>query len=115
MPAAAPKVEAAPASSPAAEVAAVEKPADPLAALPQQASAAADDSAPVAVADAKLPLPKATIARTIERIGYSCGTVASAATINAAAGVFKITCSSGDSYRAAPVGGRYHFRRWDRG
>jgi hypothetical protein len=113
--AAAPKVHEAPASPLAAEVAAVEKPADPLAALPQQASAAADDSAPVAVADAKLPLPKATIARTIERIGYSCGTVASAATINAAAGVFKITCSSGDSYRAAPVGGRYHFRRWDRG
>jgi len=26
-------------------------------------------------------------------------------------GVFKVTCSSGHSYQAAPVRGRYHFRR----
>jgi hypothetical protein len=108
-------IEEAPASPPAAQAAMAEKAADPLAPLSQQASAAADGSPPVAVSDTKLPLPNATIARTIERIGYSCGSVASSAAVDGAAGVFKITCSSGDSYRAAPVGGRYHFRRWDRG
>jgi len=108
------KIDEAAASPPAAQAAMKEKAADALAPLSQQASAAADGSAPVAVSDAKLPLPKATIARTIERIGYSCGSVASAAAVDAASGVFKINCSSGDSYRAAPVGGRYHFRRWDR-
>lgn len=61
---------------------------------------------------ADLPLPKSVIARTIDRIGYSCGSVASASAVEGAAGVFRIDCSSGQSYRAAPVRGRYHFRRW---
>ena len=66
----------------------------------------------VAATVAKLPLPKAVIARTIGRIGYACGQVASAAAIEGdAPGVFKVTCTSGHSYRAAPVRGRYHFRR----
>jgi hypothetical protein len=108
------KVEEAPANPPAAQVAAVEKRDDPLAPLSQEASAAANDSAPAAVSDARLPLPNATIARTIERIGYACGSVASSSAVDAASGVFKIDCSSGDSYRAAPIGGRYHFRRWGR-
>jgi len=56
--------------------------------------------------------PLATIARTIQRIGYECGSVISASSIDGADGAFKITCSSGDAYRAALVGGRYHFRRW---
>ena len=73
--------------------------------------AAAPDPAPVTVPAATLPLANATIARTIERIGYSCGRVVSATGIEGAAGVFNITCSSGDTYRAAPVRGRYHFRR----
>ena len=60
---------------------------------------------------AAMPLPNATIARTIERIGYSCGKVASTSAIEGAQGVFKVTCTSGQSYRAAPVRGRYHFRR----
>jgi hypothetical protein len=56
------------------------------------------------------------VARTIERIGYACGDVASTARVEGEApGVFKVTCTSGQSYRAAPVRGRYHFRRWDRG
>lgn len=59
---------------------------------------------------ASLPLPNSVIARTIERIGYSCGNVASA-THGDGEGVFNITCSSGQSYRATPVRGRYHFRR----
>jgi hypothetical protein len=28
-----------------------------------------------------------------------------------APGTFKVTCTSGDSYRATPVNGRYRFRR----
>ena len=71
------------------------------------------DSAPTATVQAKMPLPNATIARTLARIGYACGSVSSIVA-DAGPGVFKITCSSGDSYRAAPVGGRYHFRRLGR-
>jgi hypothetical protein len=66
--------------------------------------------APVAVA-AVAPLSNAVIARTIGRIGYACGQVSSTSTVEGAPGVFKVTCSSGQSYRAAPVRGRYHFRR----
>jgi hypothetical protein len=68
-----------------------------------------------AVSTASMPLSNQTIARTIGRIGYSCGEVMSTAPVeNEAAGVFKVTCSSGQSYQARPVGGRYHFRRWTR-
>ena len=73
-----------------------------------QAVAEAPAVAPTA---AKLPLPKAVIARTIGRIGYACGQVASATAVEGSAGVFTVTCTSGHSYRAAPVRGRYHFRR----
>ena len=52
------------------------------------------------------------VARTIERIGYSCGQVASTSAVEGAAGVYKVTCTSGQTYRAAPVHGRYRFRRW---
>lgn len=62
--------------------------------------------------EANLPLSTAVIARTIERIGYPCGEVASTSTADGEApGVFRVTCTSGHTYRAAPVGGRYHFRR----
>ena len=77
------------------------------------AELAAADSAPVAATPAKLPLSNATVARTIGRIGYACGQVASTTAVEGGApGVFKVTCTSGDSYRAAPAGGRYRFRRW---
>ena len=73
---------------------------------------------PVAPADkpitASLPLPRALIARTIERIGYPCGAVASTTQADGQApGVFQVTCTSGHSYRATPQRGRYHFRRMD--
>jgi hypothetical protein len=58
-----------------------------------------------------MPLPKAVIARTIGRIGYPCGQVASTTAVDGASGAFKVTCTSGHSYRAAPVRGRYRFRR----
>jgi hypothetical protein len=63
---------------------------------------------------ANLPLSSTTIARTIERIGYACGEVASTSPVEGGArGVFRITCTSGQSYQARPVNGRYRFRRWD--
>ena len=72
---------------------------------------AAAETAPIKAA-ARMPLPNAVIARTIGRIGYPCGQVATTAAVgDEASGVFKVTCTSGHSYRAAPVGGRYRFRR----
>ena len=70
------------------------------------------ESAPAVVA-ASLPLSDATVARTIQRIGYSCGKVASTVA-GEAAGVFTVTCTSGQSFQARPVRGRYHFRRLGR-
>ena len=74
-------------------------------------AAQAPETAPV---QASLPLPNRVIARTIHQIGYSCGNVSSSTAVDSAAGVFKVTCSSGQSYRAAPVNGRYRFKRWGR-
>ena len=65
-------------------------------------------------AAASLGLPNRVVARTIERIGYSCGEVASTTAVDGTSGVFKVTCTSGSSYQARPVGGRYRFRRWGR-
>lgn len=64
---------------------------------------------------ASLPLPNKVVARTIERIGYSCGAVTSSSPVEGGApGVYKVTCASGQSYQAKPVNGRYRFRRWGR-
>jgi len=61
---------------------------------------------------ADLPLSSSLVARTIERIGYACGQVASTAPVEGGEhGVYKVTCSSGQSYQATPVHGRYRFRR----
>ena len=82
---------------------------------PKTAQASSDTPADASLTvktSAALPLPESTIARTIQRIGYGCGSVVSATSVDGSDGVFKITCSSGDIYRAAPVAGRYHFRRW---
>jgi hypothetical protein len=100
-----------PASPPVQEAAENPSPTAPSASAVQAASdqlAAESPAAPVA--EAKMPLPNATIARTIDRIGYSCGTVSSIAAMDGA-GVFKVTCSSGQEYRATPVNGRYHFHK----
>ena len=84
----------------------VAEPAAPETASDQPAA----ESPLVPAVAASLPLPKAVIARTIDRIGYACGEVASATAV--APGAYKITCTSGQSYQAKPVRGRYHFRRW---
>jgi hypothetical protein len=72
---------------------------------------AAVESPSVEATSARMPLPNAVIARTIGRIGYPCGQVASTTAMDGASGAFKVTCTSGHSYRAAPVRGRYRFRR----
>ncbi len=69
-------------------------------------------TSPAEEASAKPPLSKSVVARTIGRIGYSCGQVASTTAVEGAPGAFKVTCTSGQSFKAAPVHGRYHFRRW---
>lgn len=70
------------------------------------------DAPAASTVPASMPLPDRVIARTIHRIGYSCGSVASTAPIEGEGpGVFMVTCSSGQTYQARPVKGRYHFRR----
>jgi hypothetical protein len=74
--------------------------------------AAATETPAAEVVSASMPLPGRVIARTIQRIGYSCGQVASTTAMEGSgAGVFKVTCTSGHSYQATPIRGRYHFRR----
>lgn len=86
--------------------------ARPANAFVEQATAQVAEVAPVQSAAADMPLSNATIARTIHRIGYSCGQVASTSAVEGAApGVFTVTCSSGATYRASPVRGRYRFKR----
>jgi hypothetical protein len=80
---------------------------------PVEADPLAPESAPAptpAVAST-MPLPHKTVARTIDRIGYRCGSVASATPVEGAAGVYTVTCTSGQSFQAKPVNGRYRFRR----
>jgi hypothetical protein len=71
----------------------------------------AAEQAPAAETAAALPLPSKVIARTIERIGFACGEVASTSAVEGGSGVYKVTCTSGATYQATPVRGRYHFRR----
>ena len=60
-----------------------------------------------------LPLPKRVVASTLGKIGYPCGQVTTSAIIDGGTpGAFKVTCTSGHSYQATPVRGRYRFRRW---
>jgi hypothetical protein len=75
-----------------------------------QADAQTTEAAPIPAVAAGLPLSNRAVASTIARIGYPCGEVAST-TAGATPGVFTVTCTSGHSYQAAPVRGRYHFRR----
>jgi hypothetical protein len=82
--------------------------------IPSDQVAALTSSAAVEAPSA-MPLPDSVVARTIGRIGYPCGAVASTSAVEGAPGAFKVTCTSGHSYRAAPVRGRYHFKRWSGG
>lgn len=77
---------------------------------PEAPSDAGVPPAPESPPSASLPLSNRAIARTIERIGYACGSVSSAVPAGTA-GVFTVNCSSGQSFRASPRGGRYRFKR----
>ena len=79
---------------------------------PDQSGSAVAETPTAAVIPASLSLPNPVIARTIGRIGYPCGEVASTTPVDGGRGVFKVICTSGHSYQAALVRGRYHFRRW---
>ncbi len=93
---------------PAVSEEAVSAPEPVAADLAEAPPAQAAESLPAV--EARLPLSDATVARTIKRIGYPCGSVASTAA-GAGAGVFVVTCTSGHSYRASPINGRYRFKR----
>src|SRR4029079_2460455 len=67
------------------------------------------DAAPAVAAT--MPLSNGTIARTIGRIGYACGEVASTSAVEGASGVFKVPCTSGHSYTAKQAHGRSRVRR----
>jgi curved DNA-binding protein CbpA len=87
-----------------------EQKAEEVSDIPSEQVAALASSA--AEAPSAMPLADSVIARTIGRIGYACGAVASTEAVEGSPGVFKVTCTSGHAYRAAPVRGRYHFKRW---
>lgn len=99
-------------AQPAARQAPVERAEDVPEIPTEQVAALASQAGVTDEGAAAMPLSNAVIARTIRRIGYSCGDVVSTAAVDISPGAFKVTCSSGQSYRAAPVRGRYHFRRW---
>ncbi len=73
--------------------------------------AAPDD---VKLLSARPPLSDGAIAGTLARMGHPCGTVTAANKVDTSdtGGVYKITCSSGDSYRGTNKGGHLFFRPW---
>jgi hypothetical protein len=75
------------------------------------ADPAAMQPEPVRLSRASMPLPDRVVAQTIEKIGYSCGRIASTAAVAGTSGVFQVTCSSGQTYKATPVHGHYRFTR----
>ena len=58
------------------------------------------------------PLGDAEIARTIDRIGFPCGRVVSSEAVASAQGIYKINCSSGESYQGTSKQGHLFFRPW---
>jgi hypothetical protein len=82
---------------------------------PPPERAPASDAEPGIAGGSPFPLPGAVVARTIEGIGFSCGAVASSVRVEAPAGerAYRITCTSGDAYRASDKSGRFRFRKWD--
>ena len=71
---------------------------------------AADPLAPQPAA-AKMTLPDGVVARTLDRVGYNCGEVASTSPVEGSSGTFRVTCTSGKTYQAKSVHGRYRFSR----
>lgn len=113
-----PKVASPPSVEPlatASQVAEVQDRPEQIAADADLVTQAAEESPASAAVAATMPLPNRTVARTIDRIGYACGAVSSTSSVEGGApGIFKVNCTSGQSFQASPVNGRYRFRRWDR-
>ncbi len=111
-------IDAEPEVAPAPEVDVPEEASAPAVATPERESTvettAAEEAPPETDAADRPPLPSATIAGTIRRIGYACPEVT--ATAPMASGEpgtrrYRITCSSGDTYRATVADGRMRFRK----
>ena len=88
-------------SDPATNDQPIETASDAVAANPLPAQPVAAD----------MPLPGKTIARTLDRVGYKCGDVSATSAVEGASGVYNVTCSSGQTYQASRVHGRYRFHR----
>jgi hypothetical protein len=90
-----------------------EEPAEDTATPPLAEKAKAPPPPPAQ--GASPPLPNAVIVRTLEKIGYSCGSIVSSSKIEGAPGSsdYRINCSSGASYRASNRTGRYRFSKAD--
>jgi hypothetical protein len=78
---------------------------------PTEADPLAPDTSPAPAVVSAMPLPHKTVARILDRIGYRCGGVTSATPVDGAAGVYTVACTSGQSFQAKSVNGRYRFRR----
>lgn len=77
----------------------------------EPADTLAPEPTPAPMVAASMPLPHRTVARTLDRIGYRCGTVTSTTPVDGSSGVYKVNCTSGQSFQAKSVNGRYRFRR----
>ena len=99
----------------ASQPAAVEEPPQPIPGVTSLSDQAVEETPAASAVAAAMPLPNKVIARTIDRIGYACGSVSATAPVEGgASGIYKVTCTSGQSFQASPVNGRYRFRRWER-
>ena len=99
-----------PRPEPVQEAAVTPEPPAPAAA---EASAEATPPSEPRLVRTQLPLSEAQVARTIERIGYECGSVVGADRQEGGGEpVYKINCSSGAAYRGTTRNGRLFFRPW---
>jgi outer membrane biosynthesis protein TonB len=87
------------------------KPEPAPAVAPEPEAAPTEKPKPTSV---KLPLSNDRIASTIQRIGYACGSVSSIDEVDGSdtEKAYKITCSSGDTYRGTNRSGHMRFRKW---
>ena len=87
--------------------------AEPPGAAAAEEGAEAAPSAEPRLVRAPLPLSEAQLVRTIERIGFKCGSVVGADRQEGEGEpVYKINCSSGAAYRGTTRNGRLFFRPW---
>jgi hypothetical protein len=110
-----PRDEEEPETSPPPKAKAPESPPPPAKAA--EPATTASSTAEPKLTSGRPSLSDATMARTIERIGYACGQIVSTNQVDTGSAgdrVYKITCSSGDSYQATNRDGRMRFRKWTR-